>query len=91
MYIYIIEAIRTGKKNLGKIVYYTGMTNDPKRRFLEHSNKLKSNWMRLNKIIPKRIVYLEKCNSYDHAIKREQQVKRMSQIEKFKLIKDYNK
>jgi len=45
MYVYIIKAMRTGKNNFKKTVYYTGMTNDPKRRFREHCNKIKSNWM----------------------------------------------
>ena len=45
MYVYIIKAMRTGKNNFKKTGYYTGMTNDPKRRFREHCNKIKSNWM----------------------------------------------
>jgi len=90
MYVYIIEAMRTSKKRNGEIVYYTGMSNNPKRRFIEHCNKIKSNWMSRNKIIPRRIVYLEKCYSYEHAIKRERQIKRMPLTEKFKLIKSYS-
>jgi len=75
---------------MGKIVYYTGMTNNPKRRFREHCNGIKSNWMKRNKIIPRRIVYLEMCDSYQKAIDREQQIKNKPLADKIRLIKEYN-
>jgi len=35
------------------------------------------------------IVYIEKCDSYKHAIKREKDIKRLTLTKKLKLIEDY--
>ena len=43
----------------------------------------------INKIIPMGIVYIEKCDSYKHAIKREKDIKRLTLTKKLKLIEDY--
>lgn len=77
------------KNSLGNIVYYTGFTNNPKRRLEEHKSGIKSNFMRLNKIMARAIVYLETFDSVEEALKREQQIKRLPRLDKIKLIQEY--
>jgi len=88
-YVYIIEAVRTSRNNLGKIIYYTGFTDNPNRRFREHKAGIKSKFMSNSKIIPRRIVYLEQISDYFNALKREKQIKQMPLKKKKELIKKY--
>lgn len=88
-YVYVIEALRTSKKNFKTKIFYTGFTDNPHRRLTEHRNKIKSNYMRTFKIIPRRIVYLEQIKGFYNALKREKEIKKMSSNKKFELIKSY--
>ncbi len=84
-YEYIIECIGWGKSNLGEIKYYTGETSDVERRFDEHVHQYHSQWMKLNKYRPRRLVYVEcmpDCYSRDVALLREQQLKHLSKEDK---------
>ena len=89
-YVYIIEGIRTSKKNYGNIVYYTGMTGNPVKRLNEHRAGIKSNYMRNNKIVPRRYVYIEQLSTYKEALARETQIKNLSLDDKQGLIREYN-
>jgi putative endonuclease len=88
-FVYIIEAIRTSKKNFKDKIFYTGFTDNPSRRLNEHRNKKKSNFMRTFKILPKRIVYLEQIKGFYNTLKREKEIKKLSLNKKLDLIKDY--
>lgn len=88
-YVYIIEGIRTSKKNRGRKIFYTGFTDDPQRRLREHRGRVKSNFMKINRIIPKRFVYLESVNGQMNALIREREIKKMSYSDKLKLIKEH--
>ncbi|MHA1481823.1 MAG: GIY-YIG nuclease family protein [Candidatus Heimdallarchaeaceae archaeon] len=72
-----------------KIIYYTGMTWDPKRRLAEHRSGIRSNYMR-NKINPLHFVYMESFDNPYTAHQREMQIKRLSLNKKLKLIEEYN-
>ena len=75
-YVYMIEAMRTSKKNYGQIIYYSGYTSNPKRRLLEHKNYFSSNksWMQRNRIIARKFVYMEQVKTLNQAKKREKQI-----------------
>ncbi len=91
-YVYIIEAMRTSRKNYGKIVYYYGMTTNPKRRLLEHKNYFSSNisWEQRNRIVMRKFVYMEQLKTHNQAKKREEQIKRYSKKKKEELINEYS-
>jgi len=72
-----------------KIIYYTGMTDDPKRRLSEHRSGIRSKYMR-QKINPLYICYIESFNNPYKAHQRELQIKRMQLDKKLNLIKEYN-
>jgi putative endonuclease len=63
---------------------YTGITNDLKRRLIQHRDGLASRYTRSRR--PVRIVYRECCASRSAALKREFAVKALSRREKEKLI-----
>jgi len=86
-FVYIIKALRTSKKNKGKIIYYTGVTGNPVKRLWEHRCKLRSNFMKTFCIIPLHFVYLEKVEGYYNALKREKQIKGFTRKKKLELIK----
>ncbi len=64
--------------------FYTGSTNDPDRRFLEHKNKKGGNYTRTHNVIER--IYLEECESQSDALKRERQIKGWSHKKKVNLI-----
>ena len=72
-----------------KVLYYTGITTDLKKRIAEHRTGVRSNWMAKNNISPKHFVYVECLSNYYNAINREKQIKKMSLKSKLKLIKEY--
>jgi len=86
-YAYILLAKRTSKKNNGQWLFYTGFTDNPKRRLFEHRNRIKSNYMRINKIAPIGFGYLEQFNNPNSALKREQELKRLSYKNKLELCR----
>lgn len=64
--------------------FYTGWTNDIKRRLLEHNSGLGAKYTKGR--IPVQLVYLEHFPTKQEAMKREWQIKQMSRNEKIKLI-----
>lgn len=91
MYVYIIEAKRTSKNNFGKIVYYTGLTDNPKRRWEEQLRGCKSQFMHRNRIVPISMSYVEYVEDFQKALKRKIKISRMHQQTKKELIKGYLK
>lgn len=63
---------------------YAGITNDLKRRLMQHGAGRASRYTRGRR--PVRIVYRESCESRSHALKREWAVKALSRKEKEELI-----
>ncbi|OGF99214.1 hypothetical protein A2Y99_04515 [Candidatus Gottesmanbacteria bacterium RBG_13_37_7] len=72
---------------------YTGITDNPKRRFQEHKSGKGSRYTRSHK--PVKIIHLEKHKTKSEALKREMEIKawrREEKITKFHLGKYiYNK
>ena len=64
--------------------YYTGYTQDLKKRLEQHLNGEGSRYTRMRK--PERIVYVELFNSRSDAMKREREIKRLTRKEKVDLI-----
>lgn len=65
---------------------YTGSTNDIKKRLHEHNN-LKS-WAHYTKIRrPVELIYSEEFETLSEARKRECEIKKLSRIQKEKLLK----
>jgi putative endonuclease len=77
-YVYIIL---TQKNRL-----YTGVSTDPERRFIEHLCDPKKGAKFFRSDTPIRIVYLENCENYSAALKREYSIKQYSTIKKWDLI-----
>ncbi len=65
--------------------FYTGISNNPQRRFLDHKNGKGGRYTRLHK--PIKIVYLEQLSDKSTALKREIQIKGWSRIKKENLVK----
>ena len=87
-YLYIIECIRTSKKRYGEMLFYTGITTDIKRRWREHRGQHNSNYMKNNKLRPRRIVYLEclTVKKRKDAERIEKRVKRYPKVKKQVMI-----
>ena len=64
---------------------YTGITNDIKRRFLEHKNKTGGHYTTSHKV--KKVVYIEEFKTKSEALKREIQIKKLHRKKKLELIK----
>lgn len=77
--------------NYAKTVLYTGVTNNIKRRLSEHeldsTTERKHFTGRYNVIY---LVYWERFQYIDKAIRREKQIKGWSRAKKEKLITDFN-
>lgn len=67
--------------------YYTGITTDIKRRFVQHANGHGAKFF--NGRAPVRIVYTEGGHTRSSASKREASIKRLTKKEKTKLAKSY--
>jgi putative endonuclease len=81
-YVYILS-------NQWHTVFYTGMTNDIRRRLFEHKNKLFRHAF-TRRFNCNQLLYYERRNSFDDAIRREQDVKRLDRPYKMQLIKTIN-
>lgn len=79
-YVYILETI--GKNN--KKRFYTGYTNNLKRRLEEHKNGRGAKFCRGKKI---ELKYFETYTERKEAMRRELEIKTFSRKEKFVLIK----
>lgn len=64
--------------------FYTGVSNNPERRFFEHKNKKGGHYTSSHKVI--KIVYLEECPDKSTALKRERQIKGWRREKKLILI-----
>jgi len=74
--------------NIHHTVLYTGVTNNLKRRVLEHKNKLGSAFTK--KYHVDRLVYFECGGEIEAAILREKQIKAGSRKKKLELINSFN-
>jgi len=64
---------------------YTGISNNPQRRFIEHINGQGGCYTRSHK--PVKIVYLEKYSSKSKALKREAEIKSWERKKKIRVLK----
>jgi len=64
--------------------YYTGITNNLKRRLEEHQEGIGARFTKYR--LPVKLVYFEKCSDKIEAAKREKVIKDFSQKKKEKLI-----
>jgi len=64
---------------------YTGITNNLERRFLEHKNKKGGHYTASHKA--QKIVYFERFQTKNKALKREAQIKSLKRKAKLALIK----
>lgn len=78
--------IMTNKNNT---VLYTGMTNNINRRIFEHKNKVYNGFTKKYNV--DKIVYYERLNTLEEAIKREKQVKSRPRLKKIELINRFNR
>lgn len=67
---------------------YTGVTNDLQRRVYEHKHKLIKGFTSKYNIT--KLVYYEKYNDINDAIRREKQIKGWSRKKKIELIESVN-
>lgn len=81
MYVYIVEC-KDGS-------LYTGCSNNPERRLIEH-NTSKRGAKSIRGKLPVKLVYTEKCLSIREALKREKEIKRWSRTKKLVLVKSEN-
>jgi len=65
--------------------FYTGMTTDVERRFIEHKTGKGGRYTRSH--LPLKVVYTEKCKDRSSALKREDEIKRWRRAKKVALIK----
>ena len=64
--------------------FYTGWTNDIKRRILVHNAKKGAKYTRSR--TPVKLVYLEEADTKQQAMRREAQIKQLSRQQKKQLI-----
>lgn len=64
---------------------YTGISNNPQQRFLDHKNGKGGRYTRLRK--PLKMLYIEKLPSKSSALKRELQIKGWSREKKIRVLK----
>ena len=65
--------------------FYTGISNDPKKRFVEHNNGKGGRYTRSHK--PVKILYTEELPNKSVALKRELQIKSWSRKKKIQNLK----
>ncbi len=75
----------TNKKNT---VLYTGVTNNLRRRVVEHKTKMIKGFT--NRYNIDKLVYYEVTENIESAILREKQIKGGSRFKKIRLINDMN-
>ena len=83
MYVYILT-------NPGKSVFYTGVTNDLKRRLREHEKNRGNDKTFAGKYYCNKLIYYESYDSPTAAIKREKEIKKLSRAKKIELIHSKN-
>ncbi len=65
--------------------FYTGISNDPQKRFLDHRSGKGGRYTRLHK--PVEIIHLEQLSTKSEALKRETQIKGWSREKKVRILK----
>lgn len=89
-YIYIIDCDKYDRNGcFDKKLYYTGETWNVPKRYKEHRQGIRSNWMSRNNISPKGIVCIEIMDNKSDALKRETQIKNNQKL-KLRLIREYS-
>jgi len=68
--------------------FYAGWTYDPQRRVQQHNDGRGARYTRTHG--PVKLVYLEEHPSRQHAMRREQEIKRLSHQQKRKLALQYS-
>ena len=63
---------------------YTGTSNNPHQRYLDHKNGKGGRYTRLHK--PIKVVYLEQLETKSEALKRELQIKGWSREKKIRIL-----
>jgi len=76
--------------NPGKTVLYTGVTNDLKRRLIEHYNNKGNKKSFAGKYYCYKLIYHEQYPEIKQAITREKEIKNMTREKKVELIKTTN-
>jgi len=64
--------------------FYTGISNNVKKRFLEHKNGKGGYYTRSHK--PIRLVYSEELSTHSEALKREAEIKDWSREKKIRIL-----
>lgn len=75
-YVYILQCLDNS--------FYTGITNNLQKRFLDHKNGKGGAYTRSHK--PVKVVYRENYSNKSSALKREFEIKRLSKSQKEDLI-----
>ena len=76
--------------NPRKTVFYTGVTNDLKRRMREHEKNRGNNKTFAGKYYCRKLIYWEEFESPKEAIDREKEIKLLNRSKKLDLIKTKN-
>ncbi len=63
---------------------YTGISNNPEKRFIDHKNGKGGRYTRSHK--PSKIIHLEKYQNKSDALKRENEIKSWNREEKIKIL-----
>ena len=69
-------------------VLYVGVTNNLKRRILEHKNRLVEGFSKRYRL--EKLVYYETCADINSAISREKQIKKWLRRKKVELVQSDN-
>ncbi|HER35209.1 MAG TPA: GIY-YIG nuclease family protein [Halothiobacillaceae bacterium] len=80
-YVCILASKRNG-------TFYTGVTNDLKRRVWEHKNQQAGRFT--SKYGVAMLVYCERCQNVEAAITREKRLKKWRRVWKLRLIESFN-
>ena len=64
--------------------FYTGISNNPQKRFLDHKNGKGGYYTRSHK--PEKLIFQEQHSSKNQALKRERQIKGWSRSKKIKIL-----
>lgn len=63
---------------------YTGISNNPEKRFIDHKNGKGGRYTRSHK--PSKIIHFEKYQNKSDALKRENEIKSWSRKNKIKIL-----
>ena len=69
--------------------FYTGYTKNVKSRFRQHINGKGARYTKMHR--PRSLAYVEELSSRSEAMKRERRIKRLSHVQKVRLMNSYSK